>query len=321
MRRKTHKEFIEEMSVINKDIEIIGEYVNNKTEMLCRCKKDDYIWKTTPNRLLRGKGCPKCSKCNRKTTQEFINDINIVNPKIEILGEYVNSKTKIECKCKTCNNIWCATPNSLLRGSGCPVCSQKIRRNIKKTTSEFVIEMNEMNPNIKICGEYVNAKTKILCKCMRDGFEWKAQPLSLLSGCGCPKCSFPKGELSIEKYLQKYNIKYESQKNFDELLGILGRDLLYDFYLPHYNILIEYNGEQHYNPIEFFGGKKSLEKQQEHDRRKREYAKQNNIKLIEIPYWDFENIEEILSKELGLIAQFFYLYVKEIKNGSNSKKH
>lgn len=68
------------------------------------------------------------------------------------------------------------------------------------------------------------------------------------------------------------------------------------------NLLIEFQGIQHYEPVEIFGGEKQFKIQQEHDKRKREYAINNNIKLLEIPYWDFDNVEEILSRELGLTA-------------------
>lgn len=301
-RKKSHEEFVDEIKIKHPNIHILGKYETSKSKILCKCKIDGYVWETIPNVLLRGHGCPKCSKCNRKSTEDFKIEMENKNPNIEIIGEYINSKEKIKCKCKICKEIWEVTPNHLLKGSGCPVCSQQIHRNTKKTTLEFITEMYEVNPNIKICGEYKTSHSKILCRCLRDGFEWKAKPMSLLSGYGCPKCSFPKGELSIEKYLHKYDIKYEAQKKFDGLIGVLNGSLSYDFYIPSLNSLIEYNGKQHYVPIEWFGGTKKFEQQQEHDKRKREYAKQNNIKLIEIPYWDFENIEEILSKELGLVA-------------------
>ena len=75
--------------------------------------------------------------------------------------------------------------------------------------------------------------------------------------------------------------------------------LSYDFYLPIYNLLIEFQGIQHEQPIEYFGGEEQFEIQQEHDKRKREYAKQNNINLLEIWYYDIDNIEEILTNTLN----------------------
>ena len=71
--------------------------------------------------------------------------------------------------------------------------------------------------------------------------------------------------------------------------------------MPDYNLLIEFHGKQHEKPIEFFGGEKQFEIQQEHDRRKREYAKQNNINLLEIWYYDIDNVESILMQKINEI--------------------
>ena len=90
------------------------------------------------------------------------------------------------------------------------------------------------------------------------------------------------------------NIKYIREKTFPNLLGVGNDYLRYDFYLPEYNLLIEYHGEQHEQAYDFFGGEEKLKQQQEHDRRKKEYAELHNIKLLEILYWDYNNIEEIL---------------------------
>ena len=94
------------------------------------------------------------------------------------------------------------------------------------------------------------------------------------------------------------NITYRSQMKYKELVGVGDSPLLYDFYLPDYNILIECQGQQHEKPNKYFGGEEQFKIQQEHDRRKREYAKKNNIKLLEIWYYDYDRIDEILNKEL-----------------------
>lgn len=70
--------------------------------------------------------------------------------------------------------------------------------------------------------------------------------------------------------------------------------------MPKYNLLIEYQGEQHEHPVKHFGGKEQFKRQQEHDKRKRDYAKEHNIELLEIWYWDFNNIEQILNKKLNI---------------------
>ena len=88
------------------------------------------------------------------------------------------------------------------------------------------------------------------------------------------------------------------QKKFDGLVGVGGRRLSYDFFVPQYNILIEFDGLQHEKPVGIFGGDKRFATQQEHDGRKRKYAKEHSFDLLEIWYYELNNIEQILNKKL-----------------------
>ena len=115
--------------------------------------------------------------------------------------------------------------------------------------------------------------------------------------CGCMRSV---GEYNINTYLTSKSINFYSQIKFEGLIGIGGKSLSYDFYLPDYHILIEAQGKQHEQPIKYFGGHEHFKIQQEHDKRKREYAEKNGYKLLEIWYYDYDKIEEILSRELEL---------------------
>jgi hypothetical protein len=120
----------------------------------------------------------------------------------------------------------------------------------------------------------------------------------------CAECQFSEGEKVIEEYLMSNNIKYIPQKEFEGLVGLGGGNLSYDFYLPDYNLLIEFQGIQHEKPIDFKGkGKEYAEKQfiiqKTHDNLKYNYAKSNIINFLEIWYYDFEKIKEILYKYLN----------------------
>ena len=118
---------------------------------------------------------------------------------------------------------------------------------------------------------------------------------SLKSGatrsCGCLKS---KGELKIKQLLVKENIAFKTQFYFENLIGEKSY-LKFDFAIFENNnnlkCLIEYQGKQHYEPIEHFGGEEQFIKQQFYDNKKRSFCKQNNIGLIEIPYWDFDKID------------------------------
>ena len=297
-KKKTHEEFVSELKQKNSNIEILSTYVNSNEKILCRCKIDGYEWYVRASAILASSKCPKCSNRSHKTHNDFLEEMNIKKPNIEILGKYINNHTKILCRCKLDDNKWYAKPHNLSLGCGCPVCYRDKKRKIQET---FINELLYVNKNIEVIGNYINIDTKILCKCKIDGHTWNAIPYHLLNGHGCPKCNLSKGEKRIERYLINHNIEFFPQKTFDGLLGIGNGSLSYDFYIPIYNTLIEYQGEQHGKPIDFKGkGKinslKNFKTQQEHDKRKREYAKHNNINLLEIWYYDFDNIEKILTK-------------------------
>lgn len=288
------------MKIKHPDITVVGGYVNNKTKVLCLCNICKTEWEALPSNLLKKTGCPKCGVTrHRKSKNSFLNEVYIVNPDIEVLDDYINSTTKLLCKCKKCNYEWKTIPHVLLRGSSCPICAiDKIGQKNSKTHEKFIEEMSKINPNIEILSKYKNNKEKVKCLCKTDSNIWWAAPSNLLQKYGCPKCNISKGENRIYDFLEKHKICNIRQKKFKGLLGTGGGNLSYDFYLPSHNLLIEYNGKQHYQPMEYFGGNKQFETQLEHDKRKRNYAKENGIELIEISYLDFNNIEQILERRL-----------------------
>ena len=98
-------------------------------------------------------------------------------------------------------------------------------------------------------------------------------------------------KMRTKKILQQMNVKYSTQYSFNELKG--KNFLRFDFCIldkDEIKCLIEYQGEQHYTPIEYFGGQEVFHRQQEYDNLKRKYCQEHNIKLVEIPYWDYNKI-------------------------------
>lgn len=149
--------------------------------------------------------------------------------------------------------------------------------------------------------KYINANTHVRVKCKKDGYEWNVKPNNLLSyKTGCPKCKESVGEKTIAKYLIKYDINFILQKTFEQCK--FKKLLPFDFYLPEDNICIEFQGPQHYEPVDFGGkgeewAKKQFILNQKRDNIKKVFCKKNSIKLIEIPYW-LEDIDEYLTKEI-----------------------
>jgi very-short-patch-repair endonuclease len=107
------------------------------------------------------------------------------------------------------------------------------------------------------------------------------------------------GEKEIVKYLDDSRIEYVPQYSFSNLRGVKGGTLSYDFYVPAHNMLIEYQGIQHYRPIAAFGGEEQFDVQLEHDERKRLYANENGYLLVEIRYDQINNIANILNTVLN----------------------
>ena len=149
---------------------------------------------------------------------------------------------------------------------------------------------------------YSNIKYKFICENCGSEFE---RSLAILNqtdtGVFCRECNSSQLEIKTKDILVKYNVKYNIQVEYNGLIGLGNGNLSYDFYLPDYNLLIECQGEQHKRFVKgFHETKKDFEKQLEHDKRKREYAKEHNINLLEIWYYDIDDIEDILVKELNL---------------------
>lgn len=272
---------------------VLSEYRNGRTKVNLKCSVCGHEFSATPGSLYMGHGCPSCCGYLRKTTEQFTEELYNINQNIKVLGEYESSKKPIKVSCKTCGHEWMPTPNSLLHKKGCPKCSGLMR----KTQEEFVSQMKEKHPTITVLGKYANNRTKVKCLCNVCDGTFDGTPHSMLdAGNGCPLCTKSRGENKIKQWLNDNNISYIQQHTFADCLDV--RVLPFDFYIPEKNIAIEYDGIQHFEPKDFFGGEDSYNTLIKHDMIKTNYCECNNIKLLRIPYYEFENIEHILEFEL-----------------------
>jgi len=140
------------------------------------------------------------------------------------------------------------------------------------------------------CSDYINMNTPIDIICPIHGIFSQKPSGHIYNSNGCPICNESKGERIIKNLFETNNISYEQQKTFEDCKNI--KVLPFDFYLPEYNICIEYDGEQHFRAYKIFGGEDKLEKRIFLDKIKTKYCETNDIKLIRIKY--DENIEEKL---------------------------
>ena len=288
MRRLTNKEFIEKSKLKHGDLfnYSLSEYVNDGIKVKIICKEHG-IFEQRPNSHMKGIGCKKCGSeigNKNRSNKNFIKNASILHGNKYEYTEvnYINNKTKVNIICRE-HGIFEQTPNSHLMERGCPSC-------VKSNSKDF-IEKSNLIHNGKYdysIVEYKNARTKIDIICNIHGI-FKQTPANHLNGNGCPICRCSKGELKIIKILKDNNIKYIPQYTFDDCK--YKNKLPFDFYLPDYNTCIEYNGEQHYQVIEGWGGIDNFKLRQIRDKIKKEYCLINNIPLITISYKEtFNNL-------------------------------
>lgn len=294
-RKRSHDEYITLVAAINPNLDVIERYINNYTPILHRCKLDGYQWSIRPYSVLGGQGCPMCAGNAKRTHEQYIKDLANIALDIEPVEEYINTDTPILHKCRVCEHIWPIKPNHTLNGHGCPMCKFKINADSKrKSQTQYIQELFYVNPNIEVIGEYVNYITPLLHRCKKCSNEWEAKPIHTMRGHGCTVCNESHGERGVSQWLTNNNVEYIPQHRFDDCRD--KQPLPFDFYLPKLNIAIEYQGHQHYESIDFFGGQVYLEYVQSHDKIKSDYCAKNNIQLICVPYW--EDINQYLNNFL-----------------------
>ena len=212
--RKSHTDFIKEVTDKNPYIEILSEYTSSQNYVDCLCLICQHTWSAIASSVAKGHGCPKCAARNRsqnqtKTHEHFLSQLDLIKDKKYILlNEYNNANTNIKCQCLICNNVWETLPNNLLGGSGCPYCTNRI-----KTHSMFVKQAKSKNPNIEILGKYNGSHNSVECQCLICNHIWNPDATSILSGYGCPNCFKIKQSEKRLWTLDKYKNKLIHKRN------------------------------------------------------------------------------------------------------------
>lgn len=242
-----------------------------------------------------------CSNCGETELQQEVKKAIAENGHLEFV-KWVNEKDSngktifnVEIRCKDCERTFIRTVFIFVKGRkadgknpirDCPYCG---KWHHSKDNESFLssLDLNEFEP----LEEYNGAHNKIKIRHRKCGFIFSITPANLNHGQGCPRCNRynSKGSKKIKEYLDNHNIIYEVEKKFDWA----GR-YRYDFYIPQDNLLIEFNGEQHYRPIEFFLRSRSFEEQQESDRFKEAAAKEHGYNFLVIRYDEVDSINTIL---------------------------
>jgi len=278
----------------------LEEYKTTNTKIKMRHNICGHEYLVQPAHIMRGVRCPNCCKTVKRTHKEFVEMVSdLTGEEYIVLGEYKNIKTKILMKHEKCGHEYFVQPNSFISGRRCPKCYG----NQKLTNKEFTGRIYDLvRDEYTFLEEYIGYMDKIKVCHNECGHVYRVTPSSFFQGTRCPKCSFSKGEKRVTEFLEDNEFKYESEKVFKDLKD--GGYLRFDFYLPKHKIAIEYDGRQHYEPVNYNGksdekAEKYFKITQKHDKMKNDYCLKNNIKLIRIPYWEYDNISDILRAEIS----------------------
>ena len=299
--KKNTSDFIQEVNCLTKgEYLVVGNYNNNKTKILMKHCNCNNTWYVTPKNFLSGNRCPKCSGKEQKTTKKFKQEVlNLVGTDYFVLGDYKRNDKKIDFLHIKCKSVFGMRPSNFLSGSRCPNCFGTP----KKTTEQFKKEIFEnVGDEYILIDEYKTNRTKLKFQHKICGSIYAVTPTDFLHGYRCPVCNQSKGEHEINRYLKlnRYsyvrqysnsNCKYKAPLRFDfAILDDIHNEPI---------CLIEYDGRQHYEPIEYFGGEKSFRLQRRRDKIKDDYCESHNIPLIRIKYTEFDRIESILNEKLA----------------------
>ncbi len=292
-----------------------NEYIGRSDKLSFHCLKCDEDFYMAWEGIIQNQNCSICAGVqigkynnlqylNPKISQEWVSSENNLSPMnvTEFSGE------RVLWRCKDCKHEWETSVAHRSIGQNCPSCagnvvSDKNRFSIIKPTISLEwhpIKNNDLTPNDV---SYACNK-KVWWLCSKCNYEWYAGIAHRSRGIGCPNCSQSKGEFKIRNFLNINNIKNIPQYSFNDCKG--DKNILrFDFYLPDYNTAIEFQGEQHHKVVDFSNNNIERAKEQflkikKYDEIKRKYCDMNKINLLEIDYFNFNNIESILANYLNL---------------------
>ena len=318
MRRLTNEEFINKANQVHNFkynyslVSYKSAFINIK--IIC---SEHGEFEQAPTNHLRKSGCPSCGEIIRSKKRTLSNDY-FLQRALQIHGnkynysksKYTKRRNKVIITCPI-HGDFLQTPDAHLSGSGCQKCwNDLFSEKYRLTNKEFIDKANIVHSNKYNYSKviYENCNSIICITCPIHGDFWQ-EASNHLYGNGCSICRESRGEEKIRLYLEKNNIKFTVQEWFKNSKNpCVNKEtsarLPFDFFLLGYNILIEYDGMQHFKPHSF-GSDKSEEKKEKNfkeiqyrDQIKNQYCEKNNIKLLRIPYTLFQNIENFLEKEL-----------------------
>lgn len=291
------------------------ELLNNNKDIYARTKlvlkdKNGYLYSSCYSDLNSGYMPYFTALTNPYSIHNINHWVKINNKSYKLLSLIYKSATdKLQFKClqDNCSEIFEMSWDCISRDYNCPFCAGKqvgLSNCLVTKRPDLATEWHPtLNGDLTIYDVTINYNKKVWWQCKENPkHEWYASPNQRNNlNSGCPECVKSKGEVRIQMYLDNNSIKYVPQYKIDNCR--YKKPLPFDFAIFNNNKLLflcEYQGKQHYEPVDFFGGEKQLKLQEKLDYTKEIYCKNNKISLLRIPYWEYDKIEQILQKELNI---------------------
>lgn len=268
---------------------LLSEYKNNHTKLVVLHHRCGSTFERNLGHLVSGgRGCDYCYNGNSTTPEEFEARFTLnLSEKFELLSSYHRVHEKIKVRGILCGHEFEVEPNAIMRkGYGCPKCAI----NAKQDTSMFkeIVSLVDEGSYLLV-SQYVNNTTKVSIKHLVCGNTYQATPKDFKNGNRCPICRSSKGEMLIAEVLKELDIWFEREKVFPDLKNPETKSnnsyLRFDFFVPERNVLIEYDGIQHFKSVPYFDKtSENLSRRKRRDGYKSDYARANNIMLVRVPY-------------------------------------
>lgn len=286
-----------------------SEYINKNTKVCIICPEHGEFWQKAEDHY-SGHGCRKCYDQWFTANQTFPVEVFLEKAKEKFGDKYtydlskyetLNSKIKVTCPE---HGTYEQTARIHLETEGCPRCGRlKANKTNSLTQTEFLIKCKNVHGEKYDYSKalYTGTKDKIIVVCKEHG-EFSIKAANHLQGQGCPKCILKSQTKLLEK-LEK--VFPEEMFQWEYRSEWLGKQRI-DICLEKYCIGIEYDGQQHYIPIDYFGGEVAFREQIESDALKNQKCKENGFTLFRLKY-DYSNDD-------------FYNLCVQIQEIINSKK-
>ena len=284
MIKLTQEEFIEKAKGVHNNKYDYSKvvYINSRSKITITCPTHG-DFEQQAGKHLQKRGCPNCNKSKKSSTEEFIEKANNIHNNIYDYSKviYTTAESKVIINCNI-HGEFSQSPHTHLKGSGCPECgnlltSSKLRLNTEDFIKRSIeIHNNKYNYSKSI---YTKGLDKICIICPDHGEFWQ-KATTHLQGKGCPKCTLKSQTKLYDKLKNDFSSEEILWEASPEWLGTQR----FDIYFPKYNIAVEYNGKQHYEPLTMFGGNEFFILQQSRVINKRDKCINNNCLLLEIKY-------------------------------------